>query len=50
MRMHSCVGAILVLLDMLKPKNMSADDQRKYLDKEREKNLRRSQRQKTMKA
>lgn len=33
-----------------KLKNMSADDQRKYLDKEREKNLRRSQRQKTMKA
>lgn len=33
-----------------KLKNMSADDQRKYLEKEREKNLRRSQRQKTMKA
>ncbi|KAK8155079.1 hypothetical protein IWX90DRAFT_489890 [Phyllosticta citrichinensis] len=32
-----------------KLKNMSADDQRKYLEKEREKNLRRSQRQKTMK-
>ncbi|KAF2085528.1 DUF1682 domain protein, partial [Saccharata proteae CBS 121410] len=33
-----------------KLKNLSADEQRKFLDKEREKDMRRSQRKKTMKA